>query len=124
MDVAVPADPQAAEPVQMGERALHDPALRTRAGAVRDPSTDDQRLHTEVTDEAAVLVVVIATVAPHHIGAAPGPASFAAHRRHGLEQWDQLGDAVAVAAGQGDGERHTGGVGWCLLPGRRDCVRS
>ncbi|GAA3482947.1 hypothetical protein GCM10018966_093740 [Streptomyces yanii] len=36
MDVVayLPADPQAAQPVQVGERALHDPALGAKAGAV------------------------------------------------------------------------------------------
>jgi hypothetical protein len=37
MDVVadLPADPQSAEPVQMGERALHDPALGYRRNVVR-----------------------------------------------------------------------------------------
>jgi hypothetical protein len=30
----LPADPQAAEPVQVGERAFHDPALGAESGAV------------------------------------------------------------------------------------------
>ncbi|MBP2054163.1 hypothetical protein J2Z21_007166 [Streptomyces griseochromogenes] len=36
MDVVayLPADPQAAEPVQMGERAFHDTALGAKSGAV------------------------------------------------------------------------------------------
>lgn len=36
MDVVayLPADPQAAEPVQVGERALHDPALGAEPGTV------------------------------------------------------------------------------------------
>lgn len=36
MDVVayLPADPQAAEPVQMGERTLHAPALDAQAGTV------------------------------------------------------------------------------------------
>jgi hypothetical protein len=55
--------------------------------------------------------VVVAAVAQHHVRAAPGPASLAPHRRYRLKQWDQLGDVVAVAAGQGGGERDAGGVG-------------
>jgi hypothetical protein len=53
----------------------------------------------------------VAAIAQHHIEAAPGPAGLAAHGWHGLEQRDQLGDIVAVSAGQGCGERDTGRVG-------------
>lgn len=88
MDVVayLPADPQATEPVQMGERALGDPALGAQAGAVPGAAADDQRLHAEVPDQATVLVVVVAAVAQQHIWAAPGPAALAPHRRHGLER--------------------------------------
>lgn len=58
----LPADPQAAEPVQVGERALHDPALGAQAGAMLGAASCDQRLHAEVPDETAVLVVVVAAV--------------------------------------------------------------
>jgi hypothetical protein len=44
----LPADPQAAEPMQMGERALHDLPLGARAGAVLSAAAGDQRLHAEV----------------------------------------------------------------------------
>lgn len=71
----------------------------------------DQRLHAEIPDEAAVLVVVVAAVTQHHVRAAPGPAALVPHRRYGLRQRDQLGDVVAVTAGQGDGERYAGGIG-------------
>lgn len=113
MDVVadLPADPQTAEPVQVGERALHNPALPAEAGPMLAATAGYQRLHAEVPDETAVLVVVVAAVTQHHIGAAAGPAPLAPHRRHGLEERDELGDVVAVAAGQGDGERNAGGIG-------------
>lgn len=75
------------------------------------PPAGDKRLYTEIPDEAAVLVVVVAAVAQHHVRAVPGPASLAPHRRYRLKQRDQLGDVVAVAAGQSGGERDTSGVG-------------
>jgi hypothetical protein len=74
-------------------------------------ATGDHRLHTECADETTVLVVVAAAAAEHHVRAATGPAALAPHRRDGLEQRDQLGDVVAVAAGQCGGERDAGGVG-------------
>jgi hypothetical protein len=68
------------------------------SGAVLGAPAGDDRLHAETQDQAAVLVVVVAAVAQHHVRAAPGPASLAPHRRYRLKQWDQLGDVVAVAA--------------------------
>ncbi len=113
MDVVayLPADPSAAEPVQVGERTFHDLALGAQAGTEFGAAAGDQRLHAEPPDQAAVLVVVVAAVAEHDVGAAAGPAAFTPHGRHGLEEWDQLGDVVAVAAGECGGERDAGGVG-------------
>ncbi|GAA2425047.1 hypothetical protein GCM10010255_78520 [Streptomyces coeruleofuscus] len=54
--------------------------------------------------------MIVATVRQHHIRAAPGPTALAPHERHGLEQWDQLGDIVAVTYAQDDGKRDPGGV--------------
>jgi hypothetical protein len=67
MDVIadLPADPQAAEPVQVGKGTLHNPALGTESGAVLGAAPGDDRLHAEVPDEAAVFVVVVATVSEH-----------------------------------------------------------
>jgi hypothetical protein len=81
----LPADPQAAEPVQVGKRPLHDPALGAESGAVHGAPAGDPRFHTVRADEAAVLVVVVAPVAEHHVGAAPGPASLAPHGRYCFE---------------------------------------
>lgn len=112
MDVVadLPADSQAAEPVQVSEGAFHEPALGSKPGAVLCAAVGNQRLHSEVPDQTAALVVVVAPVGQHHVWATTGPAAFASHRRHGLEEGDQLSDVVAVAAGQGDGERYAGGV--------------
>jgi hypothetical protein len=52
-----------------------------------------------------VTAALNAAVGEHHIRAAPGPAGLAAYRRHGLQERDQLGDVVAVAAGHGGGQR-------------------
>lgn len=95
----------------MGECSLHDPAVGAESGAVLGAAAGDQRFHAEIPDQAAVLVVVVAAVAQHHVRAVPGPAALAPHRRHGLQEWDQLGDIVAVAAGQSGGKRDAGGIG-------------
>ncbi len=70
MDVVadLPADPQAAEPVQVGEGALDNPALSAESGAVFSTTSRDQWLHAERADEAAVLVVAVAAVTEHDVG--------------------------------------------------------
>ena len=58
MDVVadLPADPQTAEPVQVGEGTLYDPPLGTQSGAVLGAAAGDQWLHAEIPDLTAVLV--------------------------------------------------------------------
>ena len=51
-----------------------------------------------VAYEAAVLVMVVAAISDDAVGTTARPANSAAHRRHGIQQRDQLGDVVAVAA--------------------------
>lgn len=79
MSSRIPADPQAAEPVQMGERALHDPTLGTEAGAVLNAPAGNHRLHPESPDEATVLVVVVSTVSEDDVWPAPGTSTLAPH---------------------------------------------
>ncbi len=120
----IPADPQAAERVQVSERASLDTALSARTGAVLGTAVVDQRLHTEIRDRTAVLVVIVAAVAQHHVPPAPGPAAPAPHRRHRFEQRDELGDIVAVATGQGGGQRRSGGVGDQVVLAAGSALRS
>jgi hypothetical protein len=49
--------------------------------------------------------VVIATVGIDLVRAPAGPPAAAAHRRDGTDQGQELGDVVAVAAGQRDCQR-------------------
>lgn len=97
--------------MKMGEGALDTPALGAESRAVCGAASSDQWLHADRADEAAVFVVVVAAVTDHEVGATPGPAALAPDRWHCLEQWDELGDVVAVAASQGDSERDAGGIG-------------
>ncbi len=107
----LPTDPQAAEPVQVSEGALDNPALSSKSGTVFGATPRDPWLHAEPADEVAVLIVVVAAVTERNVGTTPRPAALAPHGRHCLKQWDELGDVVAVAAGQSDGERDAGGIG-------------
>lgn len=68
---------------------------------------------------APVGVVVIAAVGDHGIGAPARSARLAPQRRHGVHERDQLGDVVAVAAGQRDRERDARGVDEKVVLGAR-----
>ena len=107
MDViaAVGADEESAAVVEPGEGAFDDPAVAPQAGAVLGLAASDDRLHAALPDEAAVFVVVIAAVGDQGAGSASWPADAAADGRHAVEQFEQLGDVVAVAAGERPGER-------------------
>ena len=60
--------------------------------------------------EPAVLVVVVAAVGEQRVGPAAGPADAAAYRGHPVEQREQLGDVVAVAAGERPRQRQPAAV--------------
>jgi hypothetical protein len=107
---AVVADEQSFEVVEPGEGAFDDPAVAAKPGAVLGAAARDHGLDAALAQEAAVFVVVVAAVADHAVGSAAWPARSSAHRRHRVEQRDQLGDVVAVAAGDRPGERDPAGV--------------
>ena len=102
---AVVADEQALELVQPGEGAFDDPAGAAEAGAVVCVAAGDLGLDRALPEQAAVLVVVVAAVGAQTRRPASGAPDQPAHRRHAVEQRDQLRDVVAVAAGQRPGKR-------------------
>lgn len=89
---------------QPGNRAFDDPAVDAEAGAVRDAASGDHRFDAPGPDQAAVFVVVVAPVGQQRVWSSPGPADQA-DGRDLREQGHQLGDIVAVSAGQRHGER-------------------
>lgn len=91
----------------MCEAALHDPALAAETGAVRCSTTRDDGSDPERPQEPAVLVEVIAAISENTIGLLAWPTALASDRPglQVLDQWQQLGDVVTVAAGQSDRER-------------------
>ena len=91
--------------VQPGEGALDDPAGTAEPGAVLGLAARDLRLDPALPKQATVLVVVVAAIGGHALGPLPRPADASTHSRDGVEQRDQLGDVVAVAAGERPGER-------------------
>jgi hypothetical protein len=107
---ALVAGAQSLEGVQPGEAALDDPAVATQPGAVCDAAASDPRRDAAGAQLAAVDVVVVAAVGEQLPWAPAGPAASAPDRRNGVDQRDELGDVVAVAAGEADGERDAAGV--------------
>jgi hypothetical protein len=107
---AVVADEQPLVVVQPGKRALDDPANATEAGAVGGLAAGDLGADAASAKLAPVLVVVVATVGGDPVGPSTRAADLAADRRDALDQREQLGDVVAVAAGDGPGERDPGRV--------------
>ena len=107
VDVVAPVGPDQESPavVEPGEGALHDPALTADAGAVLGLAAGDDRLDSSLPDEAAVLVVVVAAVGDQHLRPPPRSPDTATHRRDTVEQLEQLGDVVSVAAGERPGQR-------------------
>jgi hypothetical protein len=78
--VALVADSEAPEVVEVGEAALDDPALTAEGGAVRGAASGDYGLDPERPQEPAVLVVVIATIGQETVGFLAWPAALASDR--------------------------------------------
>ncbi|MEK2479117.1 hypothetical protein [Streptomyces noursei] len=65
-------------------------------------TTGDQRLYDEIPDQAAVLVVVVAAVAQHHVRPAPGLTTLALDptgrgRKRWTRRWMEAMNAFDIA---------------------------
>ena len=96
----------------MREAALDDPALPAERGSVFDASAGDHGSDPASPEQSPVLVVVIAAVGEDEVGLLAGSAAFARDRPvvKVIQERQQLGDVVAVAACQRDRERDAGRV--------------
>ena len=116
---AVVADEEPLELVQPGEGALDDPAGAAEPGAVLGLAAGDLRRDPAPAELAPLLVVVIPPISGDALRPAARPADLAAHPRHALHQWHELGYVVAVAAGDRPGERAASGVDQKVVLGAR-----
>jgi hypothetical protein len=108
--LSVVADEQPLEVVKPGEGAFDDPAHPAEPRAVFAIAARDHGCDPALADEAAVFVVVVASVGDELVGSAARTTGGAFDRRHPVEQRDQLGDVVAVATADRPGERDPGRV--------------
>ncbi len=70
----------------------------------------DQRLDAALPYESPVLVVVVAAVGEQPLRSPPRSPDTPTHRRHQVDQSEQLRDVVAVAARECPGERDAAAV--------------
>lgn len=103
--VDVPTDAEAAEAVQPGDGSLDDPSANAEAGSMRDTTAGDHRFDALRPDQSSVLVLVVASIPEEDVGAPSRSSDQARDGRNLLEQRHQLGDVVAVSAGQQHRER-------------------
>ncbi len=73
-------------------------------------ATGDVRPDPTLAQLAPLRPVVVGTVGADSVGTTARPADAAADGRDGVDERDQLGDVVAVAARNGPGERDPGRV--------------
>jgi hypothetical protein len=105
------ADEQAFHSVEPAEGAFDDPAVAAEAGAVALVAVGEQGCDPALAERSPVCVGAVAAVAEQDLGSPPRPAWPPADRGDAVEQGQQLGDVVALAAGQRPGERCPVGVG-------------
>jgi hypothetical protein len=119
---AFPVQPDAPEDVQPGEGALDCPAQPSQAGAVLWGAPGDDGLDATRRELAPVLVEVVAAVGDQRVGAQAGAPDLAGDRADAVDERQQLGDVVAVAARQLDGQRDPGAVDDQLVLGARSAT--
>jgi len=117
-----PADAQAAEAVKPGDRPLDNPAEGPQTGAVWLSPFGDRGPDSACPQEPAVLVVVVAAVGEEHVGSPARSADDSGHCRDLVQQWQKLGDVVAVSAGQRHRERDPLAVGEDVVFAARACA--
>ena len=119
MDVgaALVADAKTAVLMQPGDRPFDDPAAAAEPGSVRSLRPGDLRLDVPAAQLAPCVARVVGAVAVQLARAVGWSTATAAHRRDRVHECDQLGDVVAVAAGERDSERRAAAAGDYMVLG-------
>ena len=88
----------------MNDGAFDDPAVAAQAGVVFGPAMCDLGRDAALTELATV------AVGAEPVWPAAGPADRATHWRDAVEERDQLGAVVTIAAGDRPGKREPAAV--------------
>src|SRR5690606_16538330 len=99
------------EPVQQGNGLLDHPPVGAEPGAVCGAAAGDAGTDAFGVHPPAMAVVVVAAVGVDGLWASSGPPASSPYRWDGVDQRDELGDVVAVAAGEADGQRDARALG-------------
>jgi hypothetical protein len=120
LGAAFVTDEQAAELVSQARLSSCDPAEAARAGAILGSPAGDHRFDPASSELAPVASEVVAAIADEAVGSAARPADGPVHGRYPADERDHLGDIVADAAGQREGERYAAWstIRWCVEPSR------
>jgi len=102
---AVVADEQSFELVELGEGALDDPAVAADAGTVFGLAPGDLGGDAALAQFAPLRLVVVGAVGGEPVWPSTRSTDAATDWRDAIEERDQLGDVVAVAARERPGER-------------------
>jgi hypothetical protein len=102
---AVIADQQPLEVVEPGEGALDHPASATEARAVFGLAAGDLRADSAFAELAPLRTMVVGAISGEPLRPTARAPGNAADARNRVDERDQLGDVVAVAARERPGER-------------------
>lgn len=119
------ANAKTTEVVKPRMSTFDNPAEFSQTTAVFCPAPGNHRLDAALAKFLAMRLGVIATVCVDNLGFLKRPATYAANRWNGVDQWQQLGDAslrfapVRIAL---TGTPLASTRMWCLEPGRARSV--
>ena len=114
---ALEACAQTAKCVQPGMCALDNPADLAKSTAVGLATPGDRSRDACSMKRSTILVVVVCAVGIDPTWLAQGPASATPDSGNGFDQRQELGNVVAVCAGQDDRDRRAVGVGGDVVLG-------
>lgn len=95
---ALEADSQSLEVMQPRDGSLDNPTRLAKTAAVRFAATSNLGGDADGVQGLAVLVVVVAAITLNDVRFGQGAPPLAADRGNRLDQWQQLGNVVAVGA--------------------------
>ncbi|AJP56309.1 hypothetical protein UC34_23855 [Pandoraea vervacti] len=108
---ALEADSQSLEVVQPRDGSLDNPTRLAKTAAVRLAAASNLGGDADGVQGLAVLVVVVAAITLNDVRFRQGATALASNRRNRLDQWQQLGNVVAVGAREYQRQWNALGVG-------------